>query len=113
MTKTKNLNQPNYDREPKEVGPEGYTRGGPTQKELRGMGRPFSSIHNLAKLVEEMRAAQKDYFSTVSGTHAKQQHLQNAKKLEKMVDQAVIKVLYPITGDLFPGQGGGHKQIDP
>jgi len=88
--------------EPKDWKHYGDTRG--------GMESPVKA---LALLVERMRTAQTGFFKSTPSTQARQDYLQDSRKLEKLVDQAVIKILYPMTGDLFPDQGGGTKQIDP
>ena len=56
---------------------------------------------DLAQLVELMRDAQEEYFKTRS-----QNALQNAKDLEKRVDQTVEKMLHPekARGEDIPGQ---------
>lgn len=46
------------------------------------------TLRQLAELVQEMRNAQRDYFRTRSGSA-----LDNSKRLEKRVDEALGEVL--------------------
>jgi hypothetical protein len=49
-----------------------------------------TTVEELARLVNEMRTAQKEYFRTRSGSA-----LENSKRLERKVDEAVGEVLRP------------------
>ena len=50
----------------------------------------MTTVEELARLVNEMRTAQKEYFRTRSGSA-----LENSKRLERKVDEAVGEVLRP------------------
>jgi hypothetical protein len=49
----------------------------------------------LAALVRDMRKAQKEYFKATYGTIEKSRWLDESKRLEKAVDEAVKNILDP------------------
>jgi len=54
------------------------------------------TINEYAKLVNEMRTAQKDFFRTRSGTA-----LEQSKRLERQVDEATRNIFDSRQGRLF------------